>query len=167
MVSFAELKAEKEFVKLHGNREAILSCLENVEAALDTLPTDKPSIRAFAKLEKEIEDEVVQLRAIDKKIHTWYVGQGGLRNDSSYIEYNLVKTKLLSKLAAKQDTYHELLKSKGLLPVVATEEPVSQAELVAALKTLAESTGKHAAATEKQALAAIQYHKIPVLPLPT
>ncbi|MCP4267064.1 MAG: DUF1759 domain-containing protein, partial [Candidatus Brocadiaceae bacterium] len=59
------------------------------------------------------------------------------------------------------------LKSKGLLPVVATEEPVSQAELVAALKTLAESTGKHAAATEKQALAAIQYHKTPVLPLPT
>ncbi len=110
MVSFAELKDEKEFVKLHGNRQAILSCLLNVEAALDNLPTDKPSIRAFSKLEKEIEEEVVQLTVIDKKITAWYVGQGGLRNDSSYTEYNLVKTKLLSKLAAKQDTYHELLK---------------------------------------------------------
>ena len=167
MVSFAELKAEKEFVKLHGNREAILLCLEDVKAALDTLPTEKPSIRAFTKLEKEIEEEVVQLTAIDKKIATWYVGQGGLINDSSYAEYNWVKTKLLSDLTAKRDTYHELLKSKGLLPVVATEEPVSQAELVAALKTLAESTGKHAAAAEKQALAAIQHHKTPVLPLPT
>ncbi|MCP4273792.1 MAG: hypothetical protein GY781_17860, partial [Gammaproteobacteria bacterium] len=154
MVSFAELKAEKEFVKLHGNRQAILSCLQDVEAALDALPTEKPSSRAFAELEREVGEEVVQLTAIDKKIATWYVGQGGLINDSSYAEYKSVKTKILSGLTAKRDAYHELLMSKDLLPVVATEEPVSQAELVAALKTLAESTGKHAAATEKQALAA-------------
>ncbi len=93
MVSFAELKDEKEFVKLHGNRQAILSCLQDVEAALDTLPTEKPSSRAFAELEREVGEEVVQLTAIDKKIATWYVGQGGLINDSSYAEYKSVKPK--------------------------------------------------------------------------
>ena len=160
MGSFTELKENKEFVKLHGNRQAILLCLQDIEAAFDTLPKEKPSIRAFTRLEKEIEEAVVQLTAIDMKIATWYVGQGGLVDDSSYAEYNWVKTKLLSEFDTKQDTYHELLKSKGLLPVIAAEEPVSQAELVAALKILAESTGKHAAATEKQALAAIQQHKL-------
>ena len=71
MATFDELQENKEFIKLDGNREAILSCLEDAKSALETLPTDKPSLRAFAKIEKGIDEEVVQLAAIDKKIATW------------------------------------------------------------------------------------------------
>ena len=42
-----------------------------------------------------------------------------------------------------------------------------QADLVQALKSLADSTGKHADATQAQANAALHHHKVPEMPMPT
>ena len=44
--------------------------------------------------------------------------------------------------------------------------PVVQADLVDALKALADSTGKHADATQAQASAALHHHKVPEMASP-
>ena len=76
MAIFTELKEDKDFIKLNCHKASILLCLEEAKAVLETLPTDKPSLRAFDKLIKEIDAEVDQLKAVDKKIASWYRGQG-------------------------------------------------------------------------------------------
>ena len=75
MATFTELKENKDFIKLDCHRASILLCLEDAKAVLETLPTDKPSLRAFDKLEKKIDAEVDQLEAVDKKIASWYTGK--------------------------------------------------------------------------------------------
>ena len=73
-----------------------------------------------------------------------------------------------------REAYYDLLDTKGLLkPEQSAVAPVEQRELITALKTLAESSGQHAAATLKQADAAaeqaeavLQHHRTPQMELP-
>ena len=48
MAIFTELKEDKDFIKLNCHKASILLCLEEAKAVLETLPTDKPSLRARA-----------------------------------------------------------------------------------------------------------------------
>ena len=68
MSSFAELKKQADFTKLDGQRCSVLSCLDTLKVSMKALPTDKPSLRSFNRLEKAIEDELTNLTAVDKKI---------------------------------------------------------------------------------------------------
>ena len=167
MATFAELKDHAEFIKLYGQRCSVVSCLNTLKESMKALPTEKPSLRSFNKLEKAIEDELVNFTAINKKIANWFITKGGQMLDSDFVEYEKESVTILTALEAAQNSYHDLIESKGLLkPEPAAPPPVGQADLVEALKVLAESSGRHAAATEQQAKAILQHHRTPQMELP-
>ena len=167
MATFAELKEQADFIKLDGQRYSVISCLNKLKSSMVALPTDKPSLRSFNRLEKAIDEELANLTAIDKKIAQWFITKGGEELDSDFADYEKKSVTILTALEAAQNSYHDLIESKGLLkPEPAAPPPVGQADLVEALKVLAESSGRHAAATEQQAKAILQHHRTPQMELP-
>ena len=55
MATFAELKDHADFIKLYGQKCSVVSCLNTLKESMKALPTEKPSLRSFNKLEKAIE----------------------------------------------------------------------------------------------------------------
>ena len=80
---------------------------------------------------------------------------GDTLNDEDFHQYRNTASTLTGEIEIIRKSYYELLESKGLLaPPISVQDPASQTELLSALKALADSSGTHAAATEKLALAA-------------
>ena len=86
--------------------------------------------------------------------------------DPGYKAYRVKAVKIYNKLEIDRENYYDLLKEKGLLNIVPPKPEVTQADLVEAVKSLADSTGKHASATEAQAKAVLHHHQMPELPMP-
>ena len=168
MTSFVEIKDNKEFLPLNSKRDVALVNLTRLKENLDKLPKDKPSVRSFERYEAKIESLLESLENASDAITDYFSNSGGdPLNDEEFHQYCNIATTLTGNIEIIREGYFDLLKSKGLLaPPVSAQDP-SCPELLSALKALADSSGKHADATEKQALAAIQSHKTPVLPLPT
>ena len=156
MATFAELKDQADFIKLDGQRYSVISCLNKLKSSMVALPTDKPSLRSFNRLEKAIDEELANLTAIDKKIAQWFITKGGEKLDSDFVEYEKESVTILTALEAAQNSYHDLLETKGLLK----PEPAATPELLDILKTLSDAqkvsaeTQKSAIETQKSALEA-------------
>ena len=135
---------------------------------MEKLPKDPPSLHSFTRNEAKIDSWLEHLEKADAAVSDYFSEAGGsILEDKEFHAYCDTATDITGEVEILRESYRELLKDKGLLGPVAAPDPVSQKELVAALKTLAESSGRHATATEKQALASIQHHKTPILPLPS
>lgn len=65
MSTFAEFKECSEFLKLHSQRNAILSYLDKHKRGLESLSKQKLSLWSFNKLEKVIEKESDDLDSIE------------------------------------------------------------------------------------------------------
>ena len=160
MIKFDSLSSEKEFLVLHGKRSAALVNLTNLKNALEALPKDNPSIRSFERIEAKIDNRVEQSENATIAVSSYFGRMGGdALNDSSFIEYCNVETNIIGEIEFLRESYHELIKNKGLLQPATP--PVLQADLVEALKSLADSTGKHAEATQAQTKASLHHHKVP------
>ena len=151
MTTFAELREQSEFLKLNAQRDAIISCLETLKDGCTALPSDKPSLRSFNKLEKAIEEESANLQSINKKIAIWFSSKGGDRKDSDFVQYKHDSVEILSALETVQNAYYDLLVNADLIP----KQP--KAEISADLKDILQSlseTQKSAVEAQKQAISA-------------
>ena len=72
-------------------------------------------------------------------------------NDNGFDQYCDVATNLTGEIEILRESYHDILKTKGLIQPAAPL--VGQSDLINALKTLAECSSKHATATLQQATA--------------
>ena len=133
MTTFAELREQSDFLKLNAQRGAIISCLEKLKASCSALPTDKPSLRSFNKIEKAIEEEAANLNSIDKKIAHWFISKGGDRKDSDFVHYNQESVEVMSALETAQNSYYDLLVDANVIP----KQP--KAEISADLKDILQS----------------------------
>ena len=167
MSKFDSLAGEKEFLHLNGKRSAALVELSKLKKALEALPKDNPPVRSFERIQARVESERDLLQNASKAISSYFCKMGGdPLNDSGFDDYCDTETNIIGEIEILRESYHDLLKVKGLLVSVPPKPEVTQSELIKAMETLAASTGKHAAATEAQAKAALHHHKVPEMPMP-
>ena len=165
MSKFDSLSGEKEFLVVHAKRSAVLVELHNLKKSLESLPKENPSLRSFERIESRVDNIVDRLQTASEAVTAYFCKVGGdPLNDSGYDGYCDSATNVIGEVEILRDSYHDLLKNKGLLQP--TKPPVLQADLVEALKSLADSTGEQAKATQAQANAALHHHKVPEMASP-
>ena len=159
MTTFEILSKEPEFVKLDAKRGASLDALIVHNESLNALDREKPSSRAFQRLEGNIDEDLKLFKVASNAVAAWFIKHGGDHlNDSDYKAYRVKAVKILNELEIVREDYHDLLKDKGLLEIAAPKHELTHADLVQAVKSLADSTGKHASATEAQTKANLLGH---------
>ena len=168
MSKFDSLSSEKEFLAVHAKRSAVLVELQNLKKSLEALPKDNPSLRSFERIEARVDTIVDRLQTASEAVTSYFCKVGGdPLNDSGYDGYCESATNVIGEVEILRDSYHDLLKAKNLLNIVQPKPEVSQKDLVEALKSLADSTGKHAEATQAQTKASLHHHKVPEMAMPT
>ena len=141
MSKFDSLSSEKDFLALHAKRAAVLVELQNLKKSLEGLPKENPSVRSFERIEVRVENERDLLESASKAVTSYFCKVGGdPLNDAGYDNYCDTATNIIGEIEILRDSYNDLLKNKGLLQPATP--PVLQADLVQALKSLADSTGK-------------------------
>ena len=129
MSKFDSLAGEKEYLQLNSKRSAALVWLSNLKKALEALPRDKPSLDAFERITPRIDGRVEQLEIATEAVSAYFSKMGGdPLNDSSFIEYCNIETNISEEIEILRESYHDLLKNKGLLQPATP--PVFQADLV-------------------------------------
>ena len=141
-MSFKDLKAVPESIKLDSRRFGVLSCLETLKDGIDSLPTEKPSWRSFSSLETNIEAETANLHSINKKIAGWFKSKGGENDDLDFVDYRKKASVVLSTIEKARNDYFDLLSSADLVP-----KPEVSGDLLGILKSL---TATQKAAVEAQ-----------------
>ena len=160
MSKFESLSSEKEFLHLNGKRSAALVELSKLKKGLEALSKDSPSMRSFERIENRIESIVDRLQTASEAVSSYFCKMGGdPLNDSGFDNYCDTETNIIGEIEILRESYHDLLKAKNLLNIVQPKPEVSQKDLVEALKSLADSTGKHAEATQAQTKASLHHHK--------
>ena len=123
-------------------------------------------MRSFERIEARVESFRDQLETASQAVSSYFRKMGGdPLNDSGFDDYCDTETSIIGEIEILRESYNALLKNKGLLQPATP--PVLQADLVQALKSLADSTGKHAEATQAQTNASLHHHKVPEMPMPT
>ena len=116
---------------------------------------------------KLIDEDLKLFKVASNAVAAWFIKHGGDHlNDSDYKAYRVKAVKILNELEIVREDYHDLLKDKGLLEIAAPKHELTHADLVQAVKSLADSTGKHASATEAQTKANLLGHKVPEMQSP-
>ena len=165
MSDFSSISQEKDFLALDAKRGAAIVQLSQLLKALENISKDRPSLRTFESIEAKIDNEVDELEIASKAVSAYFVNKGGdPMDDTDFDTYCDTATNITGQVEILREGVYDNLKAKGLLQSAA--EPPSQAELLEAIKSLAESAGQQATATEKQALAALHHHKVPPMPMP-
>ena len=167
MTKFDSLSGEKEFLALHAKSSGVLVELQRLKKSLEALPKDNPSVRSFERIEIRVEKERDLLESTSKAVTSYFCKVGGdPLKDSGYDNYCDIATNIIGEIEILRESYHDLLKNKGLLVIAAPKHELSHTDLVQAVKSLADSTGKHASATEAQTKASLLGHKIPEMQSP-
>ena len=165
MTTFDSLSEAKDFLALHAKRSAALVELSKLKKALEALDKDNPSMRSFERIEARVESFRDLLQTASQAVSSYFCKMGGdPLNDSGFDKYCDAETNIIGEIEILRDGYHELIKNKGLLQPATP--PVLQADLVQALKSLADSTGEQAKASQAQASAALHHHKVPEMASP-
>ena len=85
MSTFESLSKEPEFLKLNAKRDASLVALSDHNESLKELDQEKPSLRAFQRLECKIDDQIKVLEAASNAVAAWFSKHGDLLNDSDFL----------------------------------------------------------------------------------
>ena len=85
MSTFEALSKEPDFIKLDAKRGASLDTLSDHIESLKVLDVEKPSLRAFQRLEAKIDDQIKVFEVATNAVSTWFIKNGGDRlNNSDY-----------------------------------------------------------------------------------
>ena len=116
MSKFDSLASEKEFLHLNGKRSGVLVELQNLKKSLENLPKENPSVRSFERIEVRVEKERDLLESASKAVTSYFCKMGGdPLNDSGYDHYCDTGTNIIGEIEILRESYHELIKNKGLL----------------------------------------------------
>ena len=72
MSTFESLSKEAEFIKLDAKRAASLVALIDHNESLNELDQEKPSVRAFHRIEGKIDDQIIVYEAASNAVATWF-----------------------------------------------------------------------------------------------
>ena len=72
MLTFASLSDDGEFKKLDARRGAALSILVTLKESIEALSEETPSLRAFNRLDAEVNAEIGALREASRAIAAWF-----------------------------------------------------------------------------------------------
>ena len=162
MAKFNSLSEEKEFKALNAKRDASLVELSKLKKSLEALSKDKPSLRSLERIESKIDSSVERLQDASEAVSSYFSKMGGNPlNDIGYDQYCDVETNIKGDIEIIRESYHDILKTKGLIQPAAPQ--VEQSDLINALKTLAECSSKQATATADQAKSMLLHHKVPTI----
>lgn len=150
MDTFTDLKQQSDFIKSDSQRYSIISCLGGMKSSLNKLHSDRLSLRSFNKLEKAIENEIVNLTAVDKKIAAWFRSKGGDLEDSEFVKYRDESTSIQTELETALDAYHDLLSKANLIPIPKQEKAEMSPDLVGILQSLSDTQKSTAEAVNKR-----------------
>ena len=168
MSIFESLSEQPEFLKLNAKRASALDLLINHKESIESLDKARPSLRAFERIEFKMDDVIATYEEASCAVASWFTKNGGdTLTDSGYKAYRVKAVKVLNEAEVVRESYHDLLKEKGLLVPPAPKPEVTQSDLIAAMQTLAESTGRQAEATKATAEASLLHHKTPTMSQPT
>ena len=88
MATFEVLSKESDFIKLDAKRDAALDALIVHKESLEALDTEKPSKRAFHRLEVNIDEELKLFKVASNAVTAYFSKNGGdILNDPGYKEY--------------------------------------------------------------------------------
>ena len=73
MTTFESLSKEPEFIKLNAKRDASLDALIIHNESLNALDREKPSLRAFQRLEVKIDDQIKVLEGATNAVAAWFI----------------------------------------------------------------------------------------------
>ena len=176
MPSFKDLKDNKDFITLDAKRTAVLLELKKLKVNLEKLPREKPSIRSYERCNSNIDTELDRLKTASAAVSDYFASIGvDSLDDEEFLNYMNIETTLTGEMEIIRDSYFELLKSHGHFPptpapAAPPEEMVTKADLIDALKGLAQShisvAEKQASAAETQAKALAKSFKSPILAVP-
>ena len=143
MSLFKDIKENKEFLPLHAKRTAILTSLSNIKVTLEK-SKETPTLVSFERNEAKLNSKLEQLETASEAVSEYFCTLGGDHsNDSDFLDYRNEETTLTGELEILRSSYHELLKSRGHFappaPAAPPEEMVTKADLIDALKGLAQS----------------------------
>ena len=94
MSTFESLSKESEFIKLDAKRAASLDALIDHSETLIALDQEKPSLRAFQRLEGKIDEQIQILEAASNAVAAWFTKNGGDNlNDTGYKAYRVKAVK--------------------------------------------------------------------------
>ena len=104
MSKFDSLSSEKEYLALHSKRTAALVQLTNLKKALEALPKENPSVRAFERIEARVEKERDLLESTSKAVTSYFCKVGGdPLNDSGYDNYCDTATNIIGEIEILRD----------------------------------------------------------------
>ena len=85
MTTLEILSKESEFIKLDAKRGASLDTLTDHNEAINALDQEKPSVRAFQRLEVKIDDQIKVFEVASNAVAAWFTKNGGDNlNDTGY-----------------------------------------------------------------------------------
>ena len=175
MSLFKDIKDSKDFLALDAKRASVLTTLSKLKTNLEK-SKENPTLVLFERNEAKLDSKLDQLESVSEVVAEYFRSLGGdTFNDNDFIEYLNAETSLTGEIEILRSSYHELLKSQNLLqppaPAAPPEEMVTKADLIDALKGLAQShisvAEKQANAAETQAKALIKSFKSPILDVPS
>ena len=76
MSTFELLSKEPDFIKLDAKRAASLDALIDHNESLKALDQEKPSVRAFQRLEGSIDDDIKVFKAASNAETAWFTKHG-------------------------------------------------------------------------------------------
>ena len=187
MPSFKDLKDDKDFITLDVKRTASLLDLKKLKVNFQNLPQKKPSIRSYERYNSSVDTVLDKLETASTAVSDYFASIGAdSLDDEEFLNYMNIETTLVGEVEILRDSYFELLKSHGHFappaPPAPSEDVVTKADLIDALKGLAESqiaaaerqavaaenaAEKQASAAETQAKALIKHFKSPILDVPS
>ena len=113
MSTFESLSKEPEFIKLDAKRGASLEALVVHNESLNALDREKPTLRAFQRLEVKIDDQIKVLEGASNVLVAWFIKHGGdTLNDPGYKDYRVKAVKILNELEVVREDYHNMLKTR-------------------------------------------------------
>ena len=113
---FASLSNEKDFLALDAKRLTVLVELSVQKKALEALSRERPSVRSFERIEARIESGLDNLQTANGAVTSYFRKVGGdPLNDTGFDNYQDTATNITGEIEILRESYHELLKSKGLL----------------------------------------------------
>ena len=108
MSTFESLSKEPEFVKLDAKRASSLVALIVHNESLRELDQEKPSLRAFQRLEGKIDEQIKVFEVASNAVTAWFTKNGGdYLNDSGYKDYWVKAVKILNELELVREDYYD------------------------------------------------------------
>ena len=111
MSKFSSISKKKDFMALDAKRGAALVQLAKQSKALEKLSKDRPSLRSFQRIEKEIDGMLDTLKVASMEVSQYFINEGGdPMDDSGFDNYCDAETNITGEVEILRESFRDVLK---------------------------------------------------------